>query len=154
MPEELSKERVDAYYALLLEKVDRYGFAVQYVFPDLNHPEMVPFCYTVGRTAVERPELLVCAPGDQVILAGVVNSAVAADMEDPLVPETTRDDVLKDFPVQIIRVDPRQTMMNMSRAIYGEKVTGLQIVLPDKNGRFPGDEGYDATLRQNNNPME
>lgn len=125
------------------EKILEYGHTVIGVFPTQDAPG-VPFAYTVGRTLKQRPELLITGALPMQTMQGILNGAAEVDDDAPLEADTLRKDILgNDLLVKVVTVDPRAAEMFAAFREFGEEnVTALQIIWPDKNGRFPFEGGY------------
>jgi hypothetical protein len=123
--------------------IERYGLHVTGVIPTANADLPYPFTYT---TALEvpygHPELLVVGIPPE-LAHQVINAAVAQIKEGKRYGEGTHD-VLQGFPVYARRVpdDPDtydELFGECVRACGGRDFDVLQLVLPDKQRRFPWD---------------
>lgn len=132
--------RFDAYLAEhVLPTIESAGFAVQGVFATTEGHSS--FCYTVGLTVRGWPELIVLGPTDvghpllnRIVeyLDGIGEVPTAGDLPDfmetgyrlRLRACTTRGD----FPFSI------------AHALYPD-VVGLQVLMPDDQHRYPGEDG-------------
>jgi hypothetical protein len=125
-----------------LETIIEYGHQVVAVFDDGRQPDgFVPFAYTVGRTAKGRPELLIAGPLPMQHMGVILNDLATYDDENPLttgidLPPST---ILSGMPVRIIAADPVAAEMNQALNLFGDEVTALQVLWPDKRGLLPGD---------------
>ncbi|MBJ7287819.1 DUF4262 domain-containing protein [Williamsia sp.] len=110
------------------------------VFAGTTHDEP-PFAYTTGLTSHGLPELLLYGLGSRTA-ASVLNT-VAHRMVDgeAMLAGTTLDRVLaQGYEVTLVDVDDDSDMY-ATRGLYDEFTT-LQVVFPDRDGRFPWDAGY------------
>jgi hypothetical protein len=121
----------DDYLDELRALIRRYGWAIQYVESDRR-----PYAYTVGRTFVGLPELLV---------TGVPPERAAEllhDFGDALVgalPLTPGERVAlsgRDL-VELVRVANPDAHMHAAVALYGDEVRAMQLVWSDERGRWP-----------------
>lgn len=133
MRSELSKRAMDT--------IIKHGHTVNYIFPTPENPG-TPFGYTVGRTLKGRPELFIVGPLPPEVMQGILNTAAKADDEDPLRAGEERHDILVGYGARIIEADPEAAQMNQALSFFGDDVTALQILWPDAEGFFPGDEPY------------
>ena len=119
-----------------LEIINTVGWSV------IGIPDGEPaFSYTVGNSAVNLPELLVIGPQPHNIL-GVINhlSKMQRDREHPF----ADGEIISlggKFPVKaIIAGDKKEEYATLAyQFAKSENVDVIQILVPDRNGRFPGD---------------
>lgn len=126
----------------LMDLIIEHGHAVQYVFTDENSaPGDVPFFYSVGRTLKDRPEILVTGRLAQESGMHLVNAACRLDDQGQL--HVGEVSLGGNFPVRVIEADPLAAQMFAATSAFGaDDVTALQVIWPDKTGRFPDDHGY------------
>lgn len=127
----------------LMDNIIKNGHQVNFIFPrpgDEGHQ----FWYSVGRSMKDRPELLITGPIQPEVGHWIINEAAKMDDTEPLQPgqEIPADTLLGGYPVRIVAVDPREAEMYDAIRCFGEDITALQIVWPDMDGRFPGEEGF------------
>jgi Domain of unknown function (DUF4262) len=122
--------------------IERHGHGVIGVFPTADSPpeEQFSFGYSYGLAGQGKPELLVTAL-DSRLATMVINCAVVAGVTAP----GEYDEVLEGHKVRAVPVNGEGLgLMNMARHFAPEGgFTALQLVWPDPEGRFPGDDGYD-----------
>lgn len=144
-------DKMDFLAKRQMEAIIEQGHQVTVVFP--SDSDGYPFAYSVGRCVAGRPELLVTGWLGAEMLGYIVNRV--ADIDNERVEQGWPDikdgdqlvDVLDGFPVKIMEVaDLRLAQMYGVASNFGDDVPALQIVWPDSEGRFPGDEG--CTLNQ------
>lgn len=146
---------MDERHNMLLEERDRHirehGHSVQCVFPvdDDGHY----FWYSIGRSVVGKPEILVTGPLPAEVGGWMVNEVARLYDENPtrFTPGTTiePDVLLSGFPVKVVAVDnPVEAEMFGATRWFGDDLAAIQIVWPDKEGNFPGDEGWDDRFKQ------
>jgi hypothetical protein len=111
-----------------------------------------PYLYTVGLSEThEHPELVI--RGLPVAVAHSVLHAAVAVIESGqrIAAGDQRDDVLQGLPVRFAAVDARvlrrgSGAFGVSDAHYGRAVERLQLIWPDRGGRFPGEAGMDERM--------
>lgn len=137
--------RLGEYEAHVAGLVAEHGWALQGVVGDA--PAEV-FTYTVGMTNRGLPELWLgtLAPTSQGGL--IVNTLAARHLEVPLAPGSRVGG--EDFNVEFLvrgPVDYRASESFMAGRLGGlpdgQVPAVLQILWPDDEGRYPGDDGYD-----------
>jgi len=122
-------------------KIDEFGWMCQAVF----HPEgdKSPFCYTIGLTEQDpgHPEFIVFAiapPTAHTILTTFANRVMAGEkFQDG----QELEGIIEGYPVRLRRVEDPSLHTAMIYNTYGAFSPVLQILLPDKEGRFPGEPG-------------
>jgi hypothetical protein len=124
-----------------MELIIEQGHQVQLIFPH-EGDEGVPFAYSVGRSVKDRPELLVTGPLPGNMLGYIVNRVAELDDENEISAGDELDDVLSGYPVRIVEVANLDHAEMFGVTQHFMDATALQILWPDKEGRFPGDEGY------------
>ena len=125
------------YLALLREKIETHGWAVQHV-----EDERRPFTYTVGLHERGLPELLVTGliPRQARWLLNTYakraiagHRAVAGDRVS--LPAETR--------LELVDVEHPDAHMGMATALAGAGITAVQLVWADSRGRWPWAPGFD-----------
>ncbi len=129
----------------LRQQVAEQGWMVLGVFASAEAPDITPWHYTVGLTDAGLPELLVSGLGPtqgQEIL----NTAAARHIRDEIVVGML-DDVAS-MPLKVVP-GPTGECVQQAWNYVGDprrrepgRVRVLQLVWPDVDGRFPGDEGF------------
>lgn len=129
---------LDAYDQHCVELIAEHGWMVQGVFPTKYDTE-APFAYTVGLTVAGLPELVISGlPAD--LAQQLLNSAAKASLGTRLHPGQILDNIAS-VPFRI--VEAPTAAVNMARHLYpGREVRALQLVWPDKDGNYPGDENW------------
>jgi Domain of unknown function (DUF4262) len=110
-----------------------------------------PHNYTVGLSEYGHPDLvLIGLPNG--LAHECLRPAVGHIMEGKAyLPHSYSKDVLKDMDVAFLPVDNmlnEEFPMTATVRIYGERCTGMQLVWPDRNNRFPWHWDYDDTYRE------
>jgi len=128
----------EAYYAKLERNVAQHGWACVFVGDDKHG-----FAYTVGLSAKHLPELLIDTQEDSKVSCTMLNvvakkiiahGAPVPDEYEPLGPMNGR--LLNIYPKEFLE---RCVFAGVwaFRHKTAEGFTGMQIVFPDKNGRYP-----------------
>lgn len=139
--------RTDDLIHQAAENVRVHGWHATGVFPTASDPaEVVPFTYTAGfRTTWGHPDIIISAlPADVAYrLLAVVAERIEAG--DRFAAGDTAERIVQNYPVRFGPVgDPqRLERMTLTAAIYDRfDFDALQLMWPDKNGRFPDEDGY------------
>jgi Domain of unknown function (DUF4262) len=146
------KKREDAMPELnTAELIAKYGWKGIYVAPCQHDSEnFVPFEYTIGMTELGLPELIVFALSWRVCHGALEGAIDVLRKEGCPVDGQISQKVLQDFPVVFKTLPPDQTnkLYTCQAAFYYEPrlVSVMQIVWPDKAGRFPWQPGCDSKI--------
>lgn len=132
----------DLWYNDVQKKIKEYGLAVIGVFGTEEDPGP-PFTYSIGLSEKYGFELVVFGMPNQ--YAGMMLNDIAAKLA---VGETLNlnvpDDRWANLPVKFMEADESVHGYTVQAdRYYQQKVRVLQIVLPDKDGKFFNEEGYD-----------
>lgn len=148
----------------IMPLVERHGHAVQAVFGDPTQPA---FTYTVGLQKSIGFELLLFAAPFRVAMT--VLNAIAKTAKDrkaagitPLLPldepipsaqlhdGSDSINVWASTAVVFKECDPALVdgFVNVAEVVAGGRVKVLQVLIPDKAGRFPADADFDPGLRR------
>lgn len=135
-------------YADIEANIEKHGLTVIGVFAD--PVGMKPtFSYSIGLTDRGWPEMIMVglhAP----YAKGFIN-ALARRPEPPKIGEQIDD--LADLPIRIGAVSEEAIKAYMVQSTArqertdGPRPTAVQVIYPDKDGRFPGEPGYDLDPR-------
>lgn len=122
-----------------MDDIIAHGHQVRWVFG-----EGPDFGYTIGRSVKDRPELLITGPLDPRVGQWVLNEAAAMDEKEPLYAgqEIPANELLNEHPVRIVEVKDLEAAEMFGVTEHFSDATALQIIWPDMEGRFPGDEGF------------
>ncbi|AKN17021.1 hypothetical protein MHAE_01890 [Mycobacterium haemophilum DSM 44634] len=126
----------DDYLDHLRATIRRRGWAVQYVESD-----RVPYAYTLGLTRHGLPEFLMTGISPQQaaqLLVGVARSAPGLRPPNP----GERLSLSASTVVEVVEIEHPDAHMDSAIAIYGSKVTALQLVWADRHGRWPWAPGF------------
>ena len=139
-----------------MDEVDRkvmgdiaeYGWSDISVFPTESSPGLY-FNYTVGLVEMSHPDLLIMGLDNQqmhTVLCAAVNQIEQGTRFNP---NEYYDEVLVGYQVAFVEVDDIRDdryPMSMDIHLYGD-VQGLQLVWPDRAGRFPWHNDFDSRLQ-------
>lgn len=126
----------------LKKKIEEYGHAVVGVFGTEEDPGP-PFTYTIGLTEKYGFELLVFGIPNQ--YAGMMLNDIANKLASgETLNLNSLDDRWANMPVKFMEADQSVHGYTVQAdQYYGQNVRVLQIVLPDKTGKFFDEAGYD-----------
>ena len=122
-----------------MDGIIRRGHVVRFIMDD------PAFAYSIGRTVKDRPELLVTGSLHPDTLQYIINRVAELDDATPLSAGMDLDEVLEGYKVRLVRVGDLEEaqMFGVSRQFGTDDTSALQILWPDSEGRFPGEEGYE-----------
>jgi hypothetical protein len=122
------------------EAVDRVGWHCVGVFQGRTDP---PFNYTTGLWKTHaHPELMICGIDPERGYGAISAAVTLIERGARLTPGEDVAEVLVGYPVRFRDVDPFGCRLSftVSNLFYdGWEVSRLQLLFPDKHGRFPGD---------------
>jgi hypothetical protein len=127
-------------HSVVKPKIVEHGWLVQGVFPTDAHAEAPGFCYTVGMTPAGLPELLLVGmPYD--LAHPILTAAVKRHTDDEI---TVGAEVDLGFSVNFrfaaVADATTAKLATVARAAFPEQtVRAIQILFPDRNGRWPDD---------------
>lgn len=133
----------EEYDQKLMDIVHEYGWAVQYVMADKDHPS---FSYTVGMSTFNAPELLIFGiPADTA--RNILNDMGAAVRDGKRFKsgDRTTEFLANGMELAFIQVDDSTQDLTMANRMFiaAAPVPALQVVWPDKGGRYPWELGWD-----------
>jgi hypothetical protein len=140
----------NAGHEKIVADVKEYGWHVLNVFG----PEGPKFSYTIGLyLSFGHPELLVAGlpPEKAMPIVNLIGERVAKG--EAFASGTVSTEILRNLPVSFRAVDPAHYPewiglgLWFYRSLRPGELPLLQIVWPDREGRFPWDEGFDESLR-------
>lgn len=119
--------------------IKEHGWMVQGVFPTEQDPG-VAFAYTIGLTAAGLPELLISGNIGMDVTVHLLNDLAKMHLREEIKPG---DEVagIANVVFHVAECGP-DVEVQQARNHYGDKVRVIQIIWPDKEGRYPGDEGF------------
>ena len=104
------------------------------------------FCYSVGFPRfLERPEVMIFGlhPADGQLIINAVGHALKNEHSHTRFKDRDLIDIGGQFPLKLCRTLPGTTEANLAYRILGPDTEVWVLVWPDKEGRYPGDEGCD-----------
>ena len=122
------------------------GFTCMQVSPRAGGPPEPSFTYTIGLQEQWGFELLIVALHPHWAGMGL-NKMYAIAQNDGIIPRPDmRDHRLFNLPVLYKQTKPDlvRTYVCQADEFYGKPVNVLQVVMCDREGRFDGDQDYDA----------
>lgn len=146
--------RLAQYWLRMTTLAETHGSAVQYVMSDdtFNIPSMF---YTVGMCQHEMPDLIVFGLGglpqqSAPIVNTIVSRALKGDLkliDGQIIHEAAN------LPLRLRAINPEKGFVFAAGARRfatekGHEASLIQILLPDVQGRFPGDESCDPRIAQ------
>ncbi len=131
----------DTYLLMLRERIERHGYAMQYVLGD-PVTGAAPYGYTVGLHETDGYELAVCG------LDATTTAAVLHNLSEQLRGEAVRPaadlrvpGIIAGYDLKLRQVqDP--AAFGIVGALFGFDPPAWQAVWPDSKGHFPGDDDY------------
>lgn len=139
-----SKERFAEVDRQLEANIEKFGWTFMGVFGTEDQP-ITNFVYTIGLTEKGMPEVFVSgnfAPQSMQSIAGTVAQEFADHALAGTEPELGEREDLFNLKVEL-RVVHDTDKCNIARKFYGDRVRVVQVIWSDKEGRLPGEEGYD-----------
>lgn len=146
--------RLHPAQAGLLSKIDAFGWTVIAVFAAEDEPASPPFAYTIGLSRLGGPELLITGlPGR--VSAGILNNLGELVRAGHALGPGRRDGVLDNgVPLELRPFAAERYQEFLGQLIWfadtfaaGVRPAVLQVVWPDRDGRFPWDAGLEAKYR-------
>ena len=138
---------IDEYMAEIEEKIAAHGWAVQGVGGDDEDPS---FAYTVGLADQGRPELVMFGLPIQ-IMHGLLNDLARQDLPEPgsFISEVAN------LPLRLDAVVPEKAKeyLTIANRHAQRVVEAVQVVWPDREGLFPGDDGVDQEMMDKAQPL-
>ena len=135
---------LDDYVARVRALIAQHGWTVISVADD------PPVSYTVGLTrAFGHPELIIIGLDDHRTMQRVLNDAVREICEKGrFEPFTECDRIFEGYKAYVLPVDLSvHGRLNVATALLGEgQFSALQIVWPDREGRYPFQPGCDPDV--------
>jgi len=139
-----TKARMDALDRQLEANIEKFGWTFMGVFGTDDQPG-TNFVYTIGMTEKGLPEVLVSGNFDMhsmQMLAGTVAQEFADHALNGTQPKLGVRDDLFSLKVELRTVNDTDKC-NVARRFYGDRVRVVQLIWSDKEGRLPGEPGYD-----------
>ncbi len=137
------------------DDIKRVGWSAVGVFAAEGDEPSWPFCYTIGFREHDHPEMIVVGLDTDLshpILHGLYERVAAGERF-----ETGQRDakVLEGYDVEFREMPVDGRPLNMARAYYGvDELPALQVLWPDQNGFFPGQEECDPLCAERQELIE
>lgn len=146
MKNDIDNEQKQKYLRKIDDNIEKFGFHVTYV---LEEKDFTPFGYSTGLYKnYGIPEVFVSG-----LPNGLTNTLItnyAEIYKDKLIAFNEKTDSLIDrFLVYMIPVESillEEKVLASCRLYEGTNFDSVQIIYPDLNGFFPGDEPYDYDM--------
>jgi len=146
MNNEINDEKKQQYLSLIDNDIKEFGFHVTYV---LEEKDFTPFGYSTG--------LYKNFGISEVFVSGLPNGLTntlitnyAEIYKDKSIPFNEKlDNLIDRFLVYLIPVESsslKEKVLASYRLYDGANFESIQIIYPDLNGYFPGDENYDYDM--------
>lgn len=140
-------ERLRVIQADMIKKIADHGWFILSIFE--GEKGEAPFSYSLGANTVGLPDLIISGlalPGGKIINDILKEARNGMELKEGI--QLTQ---FADIPLVLRRLKPAQVRDRMFQAFsfYGhEDWDVFQVVYPDPNGIFPGQEGYDFPLQE------
>jgi len=134
------------------DHIREYGFSILSIFGDESSP---PFVYTLGLADVDWPELIILGT-QQGILASLAVTELRKSERIPVASVTLQKTAT--VPVYLGSVTEANVERYLCQAVTRRRSRGLpdpaalQLVFPDREGRYPLEEGYDSKFMDTRQP--
>lgn len=137
-------DRLDVYLAQCATIIAEHGCMIQGVFGGREGPEdFLPFAYTVGLTELDAPEIVMVGLSIDMMTELLNLLAERARMGVSVEAGTEHDILANNLAIRLVETDTEG--FGTAIAFYHPRLRTVWAQWPDPQGRFPGDEGYDAT---------
>ena len=146
------EEKVDELLDKIHADIEKFGWSAIYVYPDASNP--VPFGYTVGMMETYgHPELIVYGLGTE-DAHGVLRNAARLIKNGEVLTDGESYKEIVDEPYSIeARSHHSGPPMNWATKYYDQETEAIQLVWPDKEGLFPGEEGCNERINEIQQPQ-
>lgn len=144
----LPEADVDSYDLRVAEIMEEHGWLIQGVAPrvDAAREDGDVFSYTVGLMKWHHPEFIIF--GLPPVAAAAILNALGREVRNGRVYETGRhDEILVGYPAELVEVTDSTEHLTMANRVFADRrpVPALQIVWPDRHGRFPWEDDYSVS---------
>jgi hypothetical protein len=124
------------------EKIDKHGFTVISTY---DADTEVPFSYSVGFAQNHRAELFMELFEPQLCQMIMTQIHTFVSRERDLQPCVVTGLMKNNLPIALVPLTHTYaSRMDISQTIYGTGFDALQVVLPDPQGLFPWEDGFDT----------
>lgn len=138
-------------HRIIKERIDMFGFMLQGV-SDSSNPNFINFMHSIGLTAKSLPELIISGDLGEDLDTNIILAVMDSMQSRELQLNTEIRDILDGYPIKVIDVSGDNVKNNYAVILYdyyeGHDVKVYQILLPDDDGKFPDEEGYDGHPQQ------
>ncbi len=138
----LNEDQINEYHRKVEDNIRKHGYHSTFVFSD-NGPS---FCYSTGLyESFGIPELFISSLPQNLSHSLIEAYANEFKTGNPITLGARLEDLTDRFPVYLIEVanDKLKEYALSSVRFYGVRnYKYVQLIYPDTNGRFPGEEGY------------
>jgi hypothetical protein len=143
---ECCRDGVAAYLAKLEANIQKFGHTVIATEAEVNGYS-IPMAYTVGLADAALKEMVVFGLPPQVALS-VLNDAARRARAGTLPLDSAVDDICN-FPVvfKLVEASAAAEYILAANQRAGHSLRAVQMVWPDKGGRFPWEVGFDPKLK-------
>jgi hypothetical protein len=147
----LNTHSLDEYMQRVRENIDEFG---QHIVGVLSEGAAPGFTYTVGLLPHVGYELVVYGLPHQVSMP-ILNDIGRRLREREPLPFNTPDSRFTNLPVKFVECGPRAQEVNgVARRYYvADQVPMVQVVLSDRDGKFPGDLDFDHEYMDRLQPL-
>lgn len=134
----------DQYLGRVRTIIAKHRWAIQFTAIDGN-----PLMYTVGLTAMKLPELVIVGL-PHTLATDALNQAATGHTTHQIRPRGALVDaglsvLLRPAPLPLALV---KEYLRTARALYGNRVTAVQLWWPDAAGHYPDDSGWTSGTAQ------
>ena len=132
----------DDYISTVMDTIDEYGVMIQAVFSGEGQEPSPSFAYTVGLAAIGEPEIIVFGLSPETS-HHILNSMALPLGERAWQPGISHEVFGLDVPAYLLVVADSSEHLTVSNMLFGgaDPIPALQLVYPDKNGRWPWEPG-------------
>ena len=139
------RETSTSSFLSLEERIAKYGYSFVGVFGSKDHPNFVPFCYSVGRAQQDQPDFITSGHLAPHVSHGMISAAVEYLKKGGQLGVTET--------AAYGRVELREVTSTCIKEKYacsayrlaqGHPVRIIQVLWSDENNVLPSEDGYDA----------
>ncbi|AJF08283.1 hypothetical protein GSUB_17560 (plasmid) [Geoalkalibacter subterraneus] len=146
--EDFFRQRENKIKKKIVSDIENVGWSVIGVFGDIEKNEP-PFSYSVGFSRMGKPEIIVVGLPLE-IAQSIINEIGQRFKKTGVFPVAgdIRDD-LANLPCTFIALSEQavKERLRAATALMDPPVEALQLIWPDRQGKFPWDEGFDESMR-------
>lgn len=147
----LGESGIAGWYGGIATTIAQYGHQLISVFATPDDPGP-PFTYTIGLSQKYGTELIIF--GLRPEFAARALNTIAERLKTETIEAGAQMDIDFTFPLMFKIADERaRGYVCQADQYYERDVPVLQVVLPDKNGKYPGDLEYDVEYMGPRQPL-